>query len=471
MSRGITKMQYKINSISKFTIIFLWAFLISTVGFPKDLLANDFIQTFAIRHGGSAITAEQVPILAKYDMFNCNRFHNYNINGDTWSAIKTINPNIEIFLYQYAYALNSSDDAQIMYLNNVGRWNVSRGHSMGNLNIDNPELFLLDKAGNRITWPGNTRDHVMDAGSNNWINYWLEATIHDLVDQRWTADGVFIDVVPFRRLQMSAMPVKYNSDQQYAVAQHKFINKIAVELGKKNQKLICNTRMREQSSFDNYVILDNSYAPPYALFNEGSFAVKWGFGDVQFYQESHWKLEIDLMSQIHNFKVLHISHTDLKKGQSGTDNFGKPVTFWDILWYSMGSYHLGKNTVDNNSYWGFSESYNKATWYDEFDYIDLGPALGKYKVTTYGGKNIYWREFERGYVYVNPTRYSVSAISLPKKCKQLTRNNFKKNPATLASINTINLKGHRAAFLLKETYDDDKPFPALAPPTNLRENP
>jgi hypothetical protein len=466
MNKRISKMQNKI--ISKF-IICVWVFLISSAAFPKHLLANDFIQTYIIRHGGSDITAEEAAILAKYDMFNCNRFHYNDVSSDTWSAIKAINPNVKIFLYQDSCVRALDDEKNIMFLNNVGRWNISRGHSMGNLNTNNPELFLLDSKLNRIyvvEWPDS---HVMDVGSNNWINYWLEATVHDLVDQPYTADGVFIDVVPFSRSRMTAMPVKYKSDDQYAEAQHKFINKVAVGLGEKNQKVICNTRMKEQSDFDNYVTLDNSYAPPYALFNEGSFAVQWGPADVQFYPESHWKLEVDLMSQIHNFKILSISHANLRKGQSGTDNWGNSVTFWDIFWYAMGSYHLGKNTVDNNSYWGFSESYNKATWYDEFDYIDLGPALGKYKVTNYNGNNIYWREFEKGYVYVNPTKYSVSAISLPIKCKQLTRDNFKKDPDTLASINTINLKGNRAAFLLKETYDNNNSVPAA--PTNLKVNP
>ena len=467
MNKRISKMQNKINKISKF-IIFACAFLVTTVPFPKDLLANDFIQTFALRCGGSPITAEEAAILAKYDMSNVKRAHHDSVNGDTWSAIKAINPNTEIFLYQQSKARDT--DYSIVFLNNVGRWNISRGHSMGNLNINNPDLFLLDSNSNRTYVAAFPTGYNMDVGSIKWINYWLEATVHDLVDQPWTADGVFIDVVNFHCRAMNTSPAKYNS-ANYAEAQHKFINKIAVGLGEKNQKIICNTALVDQTDFDNYVKLDNSYAPPYAMFVEGAFAVTWGTGDVQFYSEHRWKQQIDLLSQIHNFKLVYLSHTELKKGQSGTDNQGKPVTYHEILWYSMASYHLGKNTVENNSYWSFCDSRDKATWFDEYDYIDLGPALGKYKVTTYGGKNIYWREFERGYIYVNPTKYSVSAISLPKKCKQLTRYNFKKDPATIASINTINLKGHRAAFLLKETYDDDKLFPALAPPTNLRMNP
>jgi len=463
MNKRISKMQNKINNISKF-IVFACALLVSSVAFPKDLLANDFIQTFVIKY--AAIMPEELAMLAKYDMIDANRFLYDDIGGNTWAAIKAINPNTEIFLYQTSRACDSDDNKSIQFLNNVGRWKISRGHSMGNLNTNNPELFLLNYNGKRIITPPYPDSHVMDVGSTNYINYWSEATIHDLVGQPWTADGVFIDVVPFRPVQMSAMPVKYNTDQ-WAEAQHKFINKVVVEFGKKNQKVICNTRLESKIDFDNYVILDNSYAPPHTLFNEGAFAVKFGQGDVQFFPENQWKLQVDLFSQIHNFNVVYSSHTDLKKGQNGTDNWGKPVTFWDVFWYAMASYHIGKNTIDNNCYWEFHISSNEVNWYDEFDYIDLGSALGKYKITNYNGKNIYWREFEKGYVYVNPTRYSVSAISLPKKCKQLTRDNFKKDPATLAGINTINLKGHRAAFLLKETYDNDKPIPP-APPTNLR---
>ena len=109
---------------------------------------------------------------------------------------------------------------------------------MGNLNTDNPELFLLDSDSNRITWPGVPAEYVMDPGSDSWRNYWSEATINDLVGQPWTADGVFIDVVPFRRLHMSAMPVKYPSDDEHAEAKQGFINTVAVELGKENQKII-----------------------------------------------------------------------------------------------------------------------------------------------------------------------------------------------------------------------------------------
>jgi hypothetical protein len=135
----------------------------------------------------------------------------------------------------------------------------------------------------------------------------------------------------------------------------------------------------------------------------------------------------------------------LQEGGSGFDNYGKPVTFWDIVWYSLASFQLGKST---NSYFSFSESYNKPVWYDELDHIDLGGATGAYKVVNYGGNNIYYREFEKGYVFVNPTRNDVSSIQLPMTCKQLTHDNFKNDLATIPNLTTIELESHRGTFLL-----------------------
>jgi len=426
----------------------------SVFAFPKDS-SGKFIQAFIIRHGGSSVTAGDEILLAKYDLINVNRFHYDDIGGDTWATIKKINPNAKIFLYQGARANDDQDNEPVVFLRALGRWNIDRGHPMGTLNTDNAHLFLLDSSSNRISVPAFPMSWNMDVGDSDYQVYWLKATIDDIVGRDWQADGVFVDTVGPRRVGMSSVPVKYGSDNAWASAMQSFLNAITVGMGNQSQKIWGNTEyMRTQHDYDSYINLDNSPKPPYAVLNEGAFAVEWGTGDVQFYPEADWKRQVDLMSQIHNCKLCYQSHSDLDAGESGIDNYGKPVTFWDILWYAMGSYHVGKNTVDNNSYFGFTELYNRVTWYDEYDHIDLGRAIAKYKITNYSGNNIYWREFEKGYVYVNPTRYDVSSISLPKTCKQLTHNNFKNDPATIPSINTINLKTHRAAILLKSTYDE-----------------
>ena len=80
----------------------------------------------------------------------------------------------------------------------------------------------------------------------------------------------------------------------------------------------------------------------------------------------------------------------------------------------------------------------------------MGKSVDDYQVTAYSGNNIYWREFEKGYVYVNPTKYDVTSIRLPETCKQLTHSNFKSNPDSLPDTTSINLKSHRAAILYKK---------------------
>ena len=408
-----------------------------------------FIRTFLCRVGGSELSAGDEVLMAKFELVIVGR-HQYNkINGNTWGAIKAINPNTEIYLYQASRPNDNQDNASLVDLRGLGRWNISRGHSMGNLNINNSDLFLLDSKSNRIYTPAYPFSWIADFGSKDYQNYWLEGTIHDLVSQPWTADGVFVDVCVSIMTNTSSTPVKYNTASKWSLAMNNYCNNITAGLHNENQKVLTNRgSSRHIDGYNAWIALDASSTPPDAVLEEGAFAALWGSGDVLFYSEDHWKKQVDLMAQIHNSKLVYQSHSNLDEGESGTDNYGEPVDFWDILWYAMCSYHIGKNTVDNNSYFGFSESYNKVIWYDEFDYIDLGKATGSYQVTNYAGSNIYWRKFEKGYVYINPTKNYASNISLPETCKWLNHNNFKNNPATIPDVNTINLDAHRGTILL-----------------------
>ena len=63
--------------------------------------------------------------------------------------------------------------------------------------------------------------------------------------------------------------------------------------------------------------------------------------------------------------------------------------------------------------------YNQIWWYDEYDHMDLGKAVGPYTVATIGGVNIYSREFEKGYVYVNPTPVNAASVTLLQASQQI----------------------------------------------------
>jgi hypothetical protein len=557
-----------------------------------------FIPTFLIYYaGGSRLVAADAPSLAKFDLIDIDRFRYYEMSPNTWAAIKAINPNGQIYLYESgSEAPSHLDGVAPLFLNGLGRFNVSRGHPMGSLNGDHPELFLLDSLGNRIynvpysNPAANQYWHLMDFGAAAYQSYWLTAVKADIVDQPWVADGVFADncmaanVIDFGGY--SGVSTKYSNGVDWSNAMNSFAGAITAGLHGYGQKFWCNrgdTRFPRGSTA--WRDLDASASPPDVLLEEGAFAVMWGVGDIQFYQESDWKRQVDTMAAIRNSKVAMLSHTKLSQDpgtDTGIDNWGRPVTYWQTLWYSLGSFLLGKNDVLGNAYFMFhgASGYNKIWWHGEYDKIDLGrakmttrveetapsithttgwvldgssrswsggtaalsttagtqasfpftgtsvswigfrgPQTGiarvlldgvlvaevdtyktteeiqanvfsatglaagnhsltievtglksaastdtyivvdafdaapNYNVTTAatanGPANIYWREFEKGYVYVNPTPADVASVPLLQPVRQLTHDNMNSPPESIPIVGAIALNSHNTAILLK----------------------
>jgi hypothetical protein len=190
--------------------------------------------------------------------------------------------------------------------------------------------------------------------------------------------------------------------------------------------------------------------------DEGAFAVAYGNRDTQFYPELEWRTQVDAMSAIANSRITLFSHTKLKPGQSGTDNFGQPVTYWQSLWYALGSFLLGKQDAPNNAYFYFSgdgATYASFWWHDEYIMIDLGKAVAPYTVSPIGGVNIYSREFQKGYVYVNPSDHTGGSVtvSLPPgcTCRERTHESLYTPSSQLPVVTSIRLSAHNAAIVLK----------------------
>lgn len=439
------------------------------VKIEKKVSTRKFIQTFLTYWNPSPrLVPGDEGALAKFDMIIMSR-HGYNeINDDTWGTIKSINPDIEIYLRIYGIETWRSwnekdkkpfhmDKEDVLYLHNIARYNNARGHSMGNLNRDNPDLFLLDKNGKRCNtckeeYGENTR-FLMDFGSKKYQKYWLEAVKTDIINRPWAADGVFVDnCVPFIKNFPADIPAKYDTDEKWSKAMIDFVNSITSGLHQYNMKVFTNSDgTKTEKGHEVLRALDNSPYPPDVIAEEGAFAVAWGGSDTHFIPEEKWKRQVDLLGMIRNSRIAYFSHTNVPAGESGTDNLEKPVTFWQTLWYSLCSYLLGKNDEQNNSYFSFEGSTLHRTfpWFDEYENIDLGKAIGKYKLTVHNRSNIYWREFEKGYVYVNPTPNDVTDIKLPETCKQLSHDNFKRNHSTIPDVKTIDLKSHRGTMLVK----------------------
>ena len=433
-----------------------------------------FIPRFLIYYGGGpALVAGDSPKLAKFDGISVDRFryNEINPNTNTWADVKSFNPQVRVFLYEAGGEdSNYHDDIPQVYLNDIDRYSVSRGHPMGSLNGNHPELYLLDSAGIRVYSTAysnvslNQYWYLMDFGNVDYQTYWLTAVKADIVDQSWVADGVFADnciAVGFRGY--SGAPAKYPTNAQWSDAMNSFAATITAGLHAYGQKLWCNrgeTRTVDGSAA--WQGLDSSTSPPDVLLEEGAFAVMWGIGDTQFYPEAEWKLQVDTMAAIRNSSIAMISHTKLPEGGTGTDDWGRPVTYWQTLWYSLGSFLLTKNDQLNNAYFMFNggSGYDRIWWYDEYDVIYLGRSVGPYTVTSIdtsnGPVNVYWREFEKGYVYVNPTLNDVASVILPQACqatpnpcRQLAHDNLLSPRSDLPAVTAIPLSGHNAAIILK----------------------
>ena len=447
---------------------------------PADAGSTKFIPTFLVYYGGGpALTSADAPKLAKFDLIDIDRFRYTQIGGATWSAIKAYNPDVQIYLYQMGpESTNYMDAAQQVSLNNLGRFNVSRGHAMGSLNGDNPGLFLLDAAGQRIYNKAYSNVaqgsywHLMDFGSAAYQQYWVAGVKADIIDQPWAADGVFVDncLTLSAAGGYSATAARYPSNAAWSAAMNAFTGAIASGVHAYGHKLWCNKGdTASAEGVAAWLELDGSASPPDVLLEEGAFAVKWGNGATQFFPEANWKRQVDVMGAMQNSSVAMLAHTDLYEGQSGTDNWGRPVTFGQTLWYALGSFLLGKNDERGNAYFTFVDGndYNRITWFEEYDRLDLGRALGAYRVTPIGGVNVYWREFERGYVYVNPTASDVASIALPQSVRLLTRATLGTLEELLPLVATMPLAGHHAAFVLKTTETPAADTQAPTVPTGL----
>ncbi|MCK4744642.1 hypothetical protein KAS41_01110 [Candidatus Parcubacteria bacterium] len=399
-------------------------------------------------------TMQEVIDSHKYDLLAVQGFKWNSVNDDTWGELRKLNPDVKIFSYYQSRIKDDEDHKVNPYKSTMGRWNISRGHSLGNCNTDNPDMFLYNIHGDRVNG-ATIHNFVPDWSNPKFIKYWIEAWRTDNLGRPWQSDGVFIDEVQLLASDSGATtnPVGIN----WTPALINWINKVTKAMTEHDTLVWLNSgTVKDQKGIDAYVELDNNLENlVYFAASEGSYVVGWGSGDCQFFSEKVWLKQVEVSNQIHRINYGMQSFVRHKLGDNvGVDNWGKPVTVKDALWYGLCSYHLSKNTADNNTFFSFNAKiYSASEYYDEYD-INLGNAVDTFKVTNIGGNNIYYREFEKGYVYVNPTTNNVNNIALPETCKQLTYTNFKNNPSTISDTNTINLVSHRGTFLLKSDGGD-----------------
>lgn len=431
--------------------------------YSDNIFANRFINTFLIYYGGGdKFTVEDAEKLARYDLIAIDRFRYKNIRGNTWKVLKNINPDLKIMLYQAGpLVLDHTGKTKQYYLNNLGRFDKSRNHPMGSLNTK-PDWFLKNTLGDILIMNNNPHAKLLDFGNKQIHQYWVDATVEDILDKPWKADGIKIDncstfqMHPLERL-MFKQSVKYPNADKWDKALNGFVASVTKSLHNKNQLVMVNrTNVRLKSGEKAWLDLDAMNDAPDVIMEEGAFAVSWGEGDVQFYSFDEWKRQMEAPGKIKKSSVALLSHTDLRPGENGKDSDGRPVSFDQIFSYSLGSYLLAKNENGYRTLFSFDYArkdgdYKRISWIDIFGELDLGEALGSARIVNDKYNRVYMREFQKGYVYVNPTDNTQSNIpvdNVGSGMKKLVIQNS--NTATARfTENKITLKPHHTLILLK----------------------
>lgn len=431
--------------------------------YAGNIFPEKFVNTFLIYYGGGdKFSANDVEKLAQYDLIAVDRFRYKNVRGNTWKALKNVNPDLKIMLYQAGpIVLDHTGKTKQYYLNNLGRYDNSRDHPMGELSTK-ADWFLKNPLGNTLIMNNNHHSKLLDFGNKQVHKYWFDATVEDILTKPWKADGIKIDncstfqMHPVERLMLK-QSVKYPDSRQWDKALNSFVASVTKSLHQKNQLVMVNrTNVRLKSGGIAWLELDEMDDAPDIIMEEGAFAVSWGGGDVQFYSHDEWKRQIEAPGKIHNSSVALLSHTDLRPGKKGKDSDGNPVTFDQILSYSLGSYLLAKNQSGRTTLFSFdygrkNGDYKRISWMDIYDSLDLGEAVNSAHIVNDKYNRVYVREFEKGYVYVNPTNNIQRDIPLHNPGFEIIRIDIQDSDVEMSefSDNKFILKPHHALILLK----------------------
>lgn len=423
------------------------------VGSALDRFINPFLILYV-----PSLNSYDIQRLANFDVLVLNRFNWDDVGGATWQALKKLNPRLTIYLYQLGPETNiDQDEHKVEYLNSIGRYRNSRGHPMGSLS-QNSDLFLKDSKGELIFNKNYPKSVLMDFGLSSYQNYWIVSTKMDILNQPWKGDGVFVDNCVTHgggKFPLGGVaPKRYQTPEAWNAAMNSYVCAVTEALRNEGQKVFVNRGgTKTEAGYQAWLDLDRASITPDIVFEEGAFAVKWGPWAVQFYPEAQWVRQVEIMEKIKNSKVAFLSHTKLSPGNpTGTDNYGKRVTFSQVFWYSLCSYLLGRRDNPNNAYFMFGygiPGYKSLSWFEEYERINLGASKGKYKALKIDECNIYYREFEKGYVFVNPTLKKVSRVSLPLSFRELSPETIKKLATKLDCKKEFNMEPHTGVILEK----------------------
>lgn len=319
-------------------------------------------------------------------------------------------------------------------------------------------------------------ERAMEMGNTNWQEYWITRNYEDIWVNRinglngWSADGIFADGMQYgvswangwcaesaynfsnQRCNQMDHPSTYYQNGAYNQAlwrQHysAFLERAVPYYQRRNLRFGLNAwRINLPDQIALYQRLG------VVAMEECGFLCTGG-SDLR-----SWTQKLQAIQQATNYAIISVNLPPGYSASNGPDAMERTwcadrvcQTGWKWLWYSLGSYWLGYEPQRQNAYFYFSLwEYRGSYWFDEYDprYLHLGMPVRSATQLTNG---VWIREFERGWVVVNPT-LSPGSVSVPfGKARVLEHENFKR-PETAPSVDQLTLAPLQGVILLQEDH-------------------
>jgi hypothetical protein len=427
-----------------------------------------FIPTYFILYGNPKVRpAEET---AKFDLmvssFSARYARLWASGGrNSWQVLKALNPNMVIVVY--AMGPGEYNTAEWGEIGEGWEW-MKQQHGNGS---PDPWIARGIRHGAYLQNREYRNERLMNLGKPEWQDYWLRNVYQDYwggakhVDLEGV-DGIFSDNtsydVPWAghwykegEPEKRDDPAGYFADGKYPLDPWRthvnaFFSRAVPWFREKNVLLAHNFQSLGRHP-DWWRELDALPNPPFAAMDEGGFICPWGSsGGTRFYTWD-WEPRVRVMRDLHNVRILMNGHAVVPEGE-GLAKMDVPdatgMNGWDALWFSMTSFLLGFDDVVRNAYMNFTVwRYSGYYWFDEFDpkYLHLGKARGEF---TAAGP-LFLREFDDGYVVVNPGKQDAKDLPTPvPNVRVLNHANFRK-AETVPEVSRFDLQAHRGVILLK----------------------
>lgn len=242
------------------------------------------------------------------------------------------------------------------------------------ISSQHPDWFLLDQDGNRI---GTGDTFFMDPGNEGYRAFWLERASELMETYGW--ETIFLDNVEATRTKMlkaKATPAKYPDDESYQRAVQGFLDYIRQNYFEPRGKPL----------YANIVSVDDDAVwDQYMNYLDGvmieSFASDW---DRRYLSGNDWETQMEQAEQ-----ALGRGKTLILVAQGQQEDL-------ELQNFAFASYLLIAN---GNAYFRYTHSESYREWWEYENYnLDPGAPLNE----RFEEKGVWRRDFENGYVTVNP---------------------------------------------------------------------